>query len=40
MLLEKIDVYLTGARKRKKKEDVEVYEEKKSRYIDVLDSLQ
>jgi hypothetical protein len=40
MLLEKIDVYLTGARKRKKKGDVEVYEEKKSRYIDVLDSLQ
>ena len=39
MLLEKIDVYLTGARKRKKKEDVAVYEEKKSRYIDVLDSL-
>ena len=40
MLLEKIDVYLTGARKRKKKEDVEVFEEKKSRYIDVLNSLQ
>lgn len=39
ILLDKIDVYLTGARKRKKKEDVEVYEEKKSRYMDVLNSL-
>ena len=36
MLLKKIDVYLTGARKRNKRDDIALYEEKRERYKDLL----
>jgi hypothetical protein len=37
-LLEKIDIYIQGAEKRGKEEDVELYMEKRSAYLEILDS--
>ena len=37
-LLGKIDIYIQGAEKRGKKEDVELYMEKRSAYLEILDS--
>jgi glycosyltransferase involved in cell wall biosynthesis len=38
ILLEKIDVYILGARKRGKDEEVEIYQEKKKNYTKIRDS--
>ena len=40
MLLEKIDVYLAGARKRSKQEEAAVYKNKRDTYSALLDSLE